>query len=93
MIKVIIDRTIAEGFGPHYDTILQQSTALVEKAPGFLGCESLKDCNNPNHRITFSLWDNEHTWRQWLKSEHRKALQAKLDPMLVFDEKITVLKR
>ncbi|MFL1453461.1 antibiotic biosynthesis monooxygenase family protein [Marinobacter sp. GN3S48] len=91
MIRVLIERHIAETLESAYEErsrkVLQQAVA----APGFISGETLVDARDPNHRLTLSNWRSEAEWDQWYCSEERKALMAELVPMMDQDEAITVL--
>ncbi len=91
MIKVIIDRMIAEGLEQHYDQSLRETVPLIENTPGFLGSETLRNIENSNHRITVSLWDNLHCWSLWANSENRRRLNNHINPLLKQEEQITIL--
>ena len=93
MIKVIIDRVIAQGLERHYDLCLKESASLLQEAQGFLGSEALKDIHNPNHRITVSLWNNPRSWEQWIRSENRRQLNSCIAPLLDHEEQVTILSR
>ncbi len=92
MIKVIIDRTVADGLEQHYENCLRETAPLLEDAMGFLGSETLKDVHNNSRRITVSLWDNIQCWKRWLQSKNRQLLHSRITPLLDHEEKITVLK-
>ena len=91
MIKVIIDRTVAEGLEPHYDHCQRDTAPLMQGAQGFLGSETLRDIENSCHRVTVSLWDNVQCWSQWLGSDNRRNLHNQIDPLLDHEEQIVVL--
>lgn len=91
MIRVLIERHIAESLETAYEErsrmVLQQAVA----APGFISGETLIDSNDPNHRITLANWRSEGDWSRWYHSEDRRDLMAELVPMMDKDETITVL--
>lgn len=91
MIRVLIERHIAETLEAAYEErsrkILQQAVA----APGFISGETLVDANDPNHRLTLANWRSEADWDRWYRSEQRRDLLTEVQPMMDQDEKITVL--
>lgn len=91
MIRVLIERHIAESLEAAYEVrsrkVLQQAVA----APGFISGETLVDRHDPNHRITLANWRSEADWDRWYHSENRRDLMTELIPMMDQDEKITVL--
>lgn len=93
MIRVLIERHIAESLEAAYEersrTILQSAVA----APGFVSGETLVDARDPNHRITLANWRSEADWDRWYQSLERRQLLNDVKPMLDQDEKITILQQ
>ncbi|MBE02681.1 antibiotic biosynthesis monooxygenase [Marinobacter lutaoensis] len=93
MIRVLIERHIAESLEDAYEQrarrVLQQAVA----APGFVSGETLLDAHDPNHRITLANWRSEADWNRWYHSDERKELMAELIPMMDREETITVLEQ
>jgi hypothetical protein len=54
MIRVLIERRIAEGLEHYYDCTIMRTVSTVTKAPGCISGESLKDSKNSNRRIVMS---------------------------------------
>lgn len=92
MIRVLIERHIAESLEPVYEERSRRILQRAVSAPGFVSGESLVDSNDPNHRFTLANWRSEADWLRWQGSEERKALMAELTPMMDREEVITVLK-
>ena len=69
MIRVLIERHIAESLESAYEErsrrILQQAVG----APGFISGEALVDCHDPNHRLILANWRSEADWDHWFHSE------------------------
>lgn len=91
MIRVIIERLIAETMESTYEVAEKDTLSLAVRAPGFISGESLRDIKNPRHRIVLCKWRSELDWDNWLASNERKEMMAKLSLMLEGGEKITVL--
>lgn len=93
MIRVLIERHIAESLEEAYEQrarlVLQQAVA----APGFISGETLVDSHDPNHRITLANWRSEADWDRWYQSPERRDLMAELVPMMDKEEAITVLQQ
>ena len=92
MIRVLIERHIAESLEPVYEERSRRVLQSAVSAPGFVSGETLVDSNDPNHRFTLANWRTEADWQRWHQSDERKALMAELVPMMDRDEVITVLK-
>ncbi|MDE1463928.1 antibiotic biosynthesis monooxygenase family protein [Spartinivicinus poritis] len=91
MIKVIIERVVDSDLVGHYETFVKQTFQEVVQAPGFVGCEALKNLHQPNHRFIITQWDNVQSWQNWQHSETRQSLVANIQPMLLHEEKVVIL--
>ncbi len=91
MIKVVVERIIADGLGPHYEETIKKTISGVVHAAGFISSESLKDIDNPNHRFVIINWANIQSWQMWEGSAQRKRLLESIQPVLEREEKITIL--
>lgn len=91
MIRVIIERIIQEGNLDDYHTLIRQAKNKASNSPGFLTGEIFNVKDNPNHVIVMSCWDSFDTWEIWAESEQRLDLLDAIRPLLVSDEKVTVL--
>jgi heme-degrading monooxygenase HmoA len=90
MIRVIIERHIAESLEGAYEKASRDILQQAFHAPGFISGESLKNAFDPNHRILLSKWRTVQDWQGWFASSERKAMMLELSPMLEREEKITV---
>jgi heme-degrading monooxygenase HmoA len=91
MIRVLIERRIAEGLEHYYDCTIKRTVSTVTKAPGCISGESLKDSRNPNRRIVMSKWTSKEHWDNWFHSDERRNVISEITPMLEGSEKITML--
>lgn len=91
MIRVLIERHIAESLESAYEERSRKVLQQAVSAPGFISGETLVDAHDPNHRLTLANWRSEADWHQWYHSEERKGLLTELKPMMDRDEVITVL--
>lgn len=90
MIKVIIERKIAEGLEPNYLQAARDTLKAVLEAPGYISSESLIDVNDPNHNLIITNWTSIEAWNLWYTSEERKKVIAQIAPILLKEEKITI---
>ena len=90
MIKVIIERNIAEGLELNYLDAIRTTLKAVLEAPGYISSESLTDIHKPNHRIIVTNWTSVQAWEKWHHSQERKNATAGITPILQSEEKITV---
>ena len=91
MIKVIIERQIAEGLTSNYTELAQQMLIATLKAPGYISGESWQDQDNINCRVIITNWRSRQAWEWWYASDARKQALDLLQPIIEGDEKIWVL--
>ncbi|WP_019622235.1 antibiotic biosynthesis monooxygenase family protein [Amphritea japonica] len=91
MIRVIIERHIADDLAEHYEKAARNTLQKAMQAHGFISGESLKNSNNHNHRFIMANFRTLQDWQRWFSSEERKEIMEAIMPMLETDEKITVL--
>lgn len=93
MIRVLIERHIAESLETAYEERSRKVLQRAVAAPGFISGETLVDSHDPNHRITLANWRSEADWNRWYQSHDRRSLMTELVPMMDKDEAITVLEQ
>ena len=91
MIRVIIERFIAESLEANYEDTAKETLQKAIRAPGFISGESLKDIQNSRHRFILCNWRSIQDWQIWQQSKERKDMMDKLNLMLEKDEKFTIL--
>lgn len=91
MIRVFIERHIAETMESTYDDVEKQVLRAAITAPGFISGESLKDIKDPRHRVVLCKFRSEIDWNNWLSSAERKEIMAKINLIIEGEEKITLL--
>lgn len=91
MIRVIIDRYIAETLEKNYESAAIEVLSASVRAPGFISGESLFDIENPRHRIVLCKWRSRLDWDNWCQTQERKELMGKLSLMLEKEESVTLL--
>ena len=91
MIRVIIERYIAEAMESTYDAQARQALRNAVEIPGFISGESLKDEYNSRHRVILSTWRSTAKWYRWYDSTERREKINRIRPLLESDERITVL--
>jgi len=91
MIKVIIERVIAEGMESTYDAAIKNTLRTMLEAEGYVSGATYKDAQNANHRVIITNWQSLEAWKQWSHSETRRDVIAAIQPILEQQEKITIL--
>ena len=93
MIRVIIEREIAEGLEKYYESAIAELLDIMANAPGYLAGESLVEIQRPNHYVVVTRWVGEDAWNRWLHSQERQQVTDRIRPFLQQDEKIVVLRQ
>ncbi|SDU01618.1 antibiotic biosynthesis monooxygenase family protein [Halopseudomonas salegens] len=91
MIKVLIERIIAEGLEHPYEEIARNMLQKAIQSPGFISGESFQDLERPNHRVIVVTWQNRHSWERWENSAARKESIGAFSAILQQEERITLL--
>ena len=91
MIKVMIERQIADDLAEHYQQRAKSTLQTAMSSHGFISGESLQDLADSNHRIIFANYRTLQDWKFWYQSKERREIMNLLRPMLVEDEKITIM--
>ncbi len=93
MIKVIIERQVAEGLESHYEKAVGELLSVMTNAQGYISGESLIDAKHSNHYVVIAKWTTDSAWSQWFHSDERKRIMAVIAPFLKTEEKFTLLKQ
>ena len=94
MIRVIIEREIAEGLEAYYEAAVFNLLGVLSSAPGYLSGDSLVDMHRPNHYMVVTRWTNAEAWDRWAVSSERQRLLDAIRPFLVNnEEKITMMRQ
>ena len=93
MIRVIIEREVAEGLEEFYDSAIANLLGVMANATGYLSGESLVDIHRPNHYVVVTRWVDEAAWNRWCKSGERQKMLDAIRPFLLDDEKFTLLRQ
>ena len=93
MIRVIIEREIAEGLEQFYEQAITGLLNELAVSPGYLSGESLVDIRYPNRYVVITRWTSEDAWNRWFSSSKRQQMLAEIRPFLLKDEKFTLLRQ
>ncbi|WP_226647678.1 antibiotic biosynthesis monooxygenase family protein [Microbulbifer variabilis] len=91
MIYVLIEREIAAEMQSSYEEAARRILTSAYRTVGFIEGQTYIERGNPLRRFTLSKWQSELHWQHWYTSEDRRAQMAQLDPLLVGQERITIL--
>jgi len=93
MIRVIIEREIAEGLEEFYEKAIAQLLDVMITAPGYVSGESLVDIHRSNRYIVITRWISEQAWNHWCRSAERQQMLSAIGPFLLTDEKFILLRQ
>ncbi len=93
MIKVVIERHVAEGLESHYEKAVGELLSVMTNAQGYISGESLVDAKQSNHYVVIAKWTTDSAWSQWFHSDERKRIMTVIAPFLEAEEKFTLLKQ
>lgn len=91
MIKVIIERVIADGMESNYELAIKDTLRVILEADGYLSGATYKDAQNDHHRFIITNWRTLKDWQVWSTSEERQRVLSAIRPVLQHEEKITIL--
>ncbi len=91
MIRVIIERVIAESLEANYEDLAMEILQRAVRAPGFISGEAMQELSHPRHRFVLCKWRSAADWSVWYASTERRELMDKLNLMLEHEEKVTLL--
>ncbi len=90
MIKVIIERNIADDLEGNYKEAIRSTLKAVLEAPGYISSESLTDIKNISHKLIITNWSTLKDWEIWYSSAERKQAIGEIAALLQGTEKITL---
>ena len=93
MIRVLIEREIAEGLEPFYEKAIAGLLDALAQEPGYLSGESLVELHRPNRYMVVTRWSNEEAWDRWFRSARRQEQLGEIRPFLLNDEKFTLFRQ
>ena len=93
MIRVIIEREVAEGFEGFYESAVANLLGVMSNAGGYLSGESLVDIHRPNRYVVVTRWVDEAAWNRWYGSSERQEMLDAIGPFLLNEEKFTLLRQ
>jgi len=90
MVRVVIERRLKEGKKGDLLPLLRELRTAAMHHPGYITGETLASTEDPAIISTLSTWRSLEDWKAWEKSEARKKLYQKIEPLLVGKPKVTV---
>ncbi|WP_444894419.1 antibiotic biosynthesis monooxygenase family protein [Microbulbifer sp. TRSA001] len=91
MIYVLIEREIAAEMQGSYEEAARKILTCAYRTVGFIEGQTYIEKGDPLRRFTLSKWQSELHWQHWYTSQERRAQMNLLNPLMVREERITVL--
>jgi heme-degrading monooxygenase HmoA len=90
MIRVVIERWLAEGGEETIGRIMRDLRREAIHSPGYVTGETLRDVADPRHFLILSTWRTREEWEAWAASRARQEIEDQIRLLLTEPEKITV---
>jgi len=90
MIRVLIERCLADGKISDYYQAIRQLKQKASHMDGYLSGEMLVDPEDSKKCLIISNWEDLDSWKAWAKSEKRNIAKDKIRKVLASDEKISI---
>jgi heme-degrading monooxygenase HmoA len=81
-VKILIRRHVPEDKAREIIPLVRQMRSLATNHEGHISGETLRNLENPEEFMVISTWQSSQDWKEWLKSEDKKEIQAKIDFLL-----------
>jgi heme-degrading monooxygenase HmoA len=91
MVRVLIERWLAKGEEHLLHEAMRELRREALHVPGYVSGETLRDASDPTHYVVISTWRSIKQWQDWADSEMRKKIEERVRPLLMADERFTVL--
>lgn len=81
-VKALIKRVVPESKARQMIPLFRQMRALAMNQDGYISGETLRNLNNTEEYLVISSWQSSEAWVNWLNSNDRQNIQAKIDELL-----------
>ena len=82
-VKVLIERTIREGYEPYVWDMLRTLRGEALRHRGYLYGETWRSLEDPRVLVIVSVWGTREHWEAWAETTFRQKMEERLSPMLV----------
>lgn len=82
-VKILIQRKVKLGEEEKLNEIVRELRSKAMHAEGFISGETLRAIEDPSVHLVISTWKTIEAWNVWINAPERKAIQAKMDAVLV----------
>jgi len=82
-VKILIQRKVKLGEEKKLNEIVRELRSKAMHAEGFISGETLRAIEDLSVHLVISTWKTIEAWNVWINSPERKAIQEKMDVLLV----------
>ena len=90
MIRVIVERHLKEGKREDLIPLLIELRMAALRQPGYISGETLTKAEDPSTITVLSTWRSLKEWQAWEKTEARKKIYQKIEPLLRDKPKVSI---
>ena len=90
MIRILVERHLKEDKRKDLLPLLMELRAAALHHPGYVTGETLANTADPSIISVLSTWRSLDDWQAWEKTEGRRKVYAKIEPLLVEKPKISI---
>jgi heme-degrading monooxygenase HmoA len=91
MIRVLIERHVAEEMEESYRRMLHEVRREAVHAEGYISGETLRDSTQKHRYVIISTWRTRRDWDTWAASRERTEAMVRMAPLLAQPESVVVL--
>jgi heme-degrading monooxygenase HmoA len=81
-VKVLIRRTVPRDKAKEIVPLFRELRSLAMARPGYISGETLRRLGKPEEFLVISTWESSDDWEQWVPTQERNEIQAKIDALL-----------
>jgi quinol monooxygenase YgiN len=80
MIRVLIERKLRNR--ENIAKLIRQIRIAAMVQPGYISSETLLNTEDNGTIVVISTWSNVESWKKWVASEQRVAMDKEIEPLL-----------
>ena len=81
-VKILIKRKVPEGKAKEMLPLFKQMRVMANSQSGYISGETMRRLDRPDEFLVISSWQTSDDWENWVKSDERMEVQAKIDALL-----------
>lgn len=77
-VKIMIERQFKEAVDPDILEIIDEIRIKALRDRGYIGGETIVNCDNPKEVLVISAWASVDDWKRWYEKKEWEELEKKL---------------